>query len=38
MEIANRILKDFEMILIDDVNTDTFMLISVRSPLYVSIL
>ena len=38
MEIANRILKDFEMILIDDANTDTFMLISVRGPLYVSIL
>lgn len=38
MEIANRILKDFEMILIDDANTDTFMLIGVRSPLYVSIL
>lgn len=38
MEIANRILKDFEMILIDDANTDTFMLIGVRGPLYVSIL
>ena len=38
MEIANQILKDFEMILIDDANTDTFMLIGVRSPLYVSIL
>ena len=38
MEIANRILKDFEMILIDDATTDTFMLIGVRSPLYMSIL
>lgn len=38
MEIANRILKDFEMILIDDANTDIFILIGVRSPLYVSIL
>lgn len=38
MEIANRILKDFEMILIDDANTDTFMLIGVRSLLYLSIL
>ena len=38
MAIANRILKDFEMILIDDANTDTFMLIGVRGPLYVSIL
>ena len=31
-------LKDFEVIVVDDANTDTFMLIGVRGPLYVSIL